>query len=92
MLPLGAALLPQVLITTETKEYTAFDMRELLQDLRLDPSVLAQLAFLEAEPDLHAFAAPGVDTFVSYGSGMFVCVHVGVCTRECEDVCAHVCA
>eukprot|EP00041_Stephanoeca_diplocostata_P006585 m.89443 g.89443 ORF g.89443 m.89443 type:complete len:218 (-) comp16438_c0_seq16:677-1330(-) len=58
-----------VLITTKTKAYTAYDMKQLLEDLHLDASVLAQLAFLEQEPDLHGFAAPGVDTFVSYGSG-----------------------
>lgn len=58
------------LIITPKKNYTAFEVKQLLQDLGRDEVAQAQLAFLETEPDLGAFASPGVPTFVTYGYGI----------------------
>lgn len=59
------------LLMTPSKNYSAFDYAELLDDLGLsDPVTAAQLAFLSNESDLTGFASPGVDTFVTYGDGI----------------------
>ena len=55
-------------LITKTKNYTAFDVEELLRDLGMGKVEVAQHAFLQAEPDLAGFAAPGVDTLVTFGT------------------------
>lgn len=56
-----------VIVRTPSKRYTAFDYTQLLRDLGLTFLVQGQ-ALLQNEPDLSLFAAPGVDTLVTYGS------------------------
>lgn len=56
-----------VLLQTPAKNYTAFDYPELLSDLGVSATTMAQQTFLSAEPDLKLLAAPGVPTFVTYG-------------------------
>jgi len=55
-------------LITKTKNYTAFDVEELLDDLGMGSVDVAQHQFLQGEPDLAKFAAPGVDTVVTYGT------------------------
>mmetsp|Transcript_25044 Transcript_25044/g.65294 ORF Transcript_25044/g.65294 Transcript_25044/m.65294 type:complete len:285 (+) Transcript_25044:141-995(+) len=56
-------------VTTKSKTYTAVDTVEILTDLGLDAATIAGLEALTAEPDLGAFAAPGVNTVVTFGTG-----------------------
>ena len=56
-------------VQTPTKNYSAFDVADIFADLGLSADQQAELAFLSTEPDLSAFAAPGVRTFVTYGTG-----------------------
>lgn len=59
------------ILLTPTKNYTAFDYQALLVDLGLSSAVTTgQLEYLSHEPDLATFASPGVDTFVTYGTGL----------------------
>ncbi len=56
-----------VLFTTPSKTYTAGNVTEALRDLGYD----AAAAFADqiaGDPDLSAFAAPGVNTYVAYGT------------------------
>jgi hypothetical protein len=53
-----------VLISTKSKQYTAFDVEELLTDLGLSKD-LDTWKYLSTEPDLATFDAPGVNTFVT---------------------------
>lgn len=59
-----------VLFYTPSKNYTAFDIRQLIKDLGGDAAELDMHELLSNEPDLGSFASPGVDTFVTYGYGI----------------------
>lgn len=55
-----------LLMVTPGKNYTAFDMDELLKDIGME-SQIPQRQYLAEEIDLAAYAAPGVNTIVTYG-------------------------
>jgi hypothetical protein len=58
-----------VIVKTPSKKYTAFDVAELFADTDQAKNI-DLLGYLSSEPDLAALAAPGVDTYVSYGHGL----------------------
>ena len=58
-----------VLVQTPSKNYSAFDYLTLMLDLDQDDAARAAVEFLVNDPDMLDFAAPGVDTFVGWGSG-----------------------
>eukprot|EP00035_Acanthoeca_spectabilis_P030031 m.7445 g.7445 ORF g.7445 m.7445 type:complete len:419 (+) comp3962_c0_seq1:229-1485(+) len=60
----------EVLFSTEKRNYTARDYESLVTDLGGGPNQLATARAMAADPDLHEFAPPGVDTFVACGIGL----------------------
>lgn len=59
----------EAIVTTPSKTYVASNMTQLIADLGFEERAQSLLA-LQNEPDLHDFAAPGVNTFVAYGTGL----------------------
>lgn len=57
-----------VIVQTPSKNYTAFDIAELLADVDQAKNV-DLYKYLSSESDLAALAAPGVDTYITYGTG-----------------------
>lgn len=57
------------LVSTPSKNYSAFDMDALFADVGID-DLAPTRRYLAAEPDLAELEAPGVDTFVVYGYGV----------------------
>lgn len=57
----------EVIVRTPHKVYVASNMSLMLQDLGFELRAQS-LPYLQAEPDLHDFAAPGVNTFITYGT------------------------
>eukprot|EP00039_Didymoeca_costata_P017079 m.313707 g.313707 ORF g.313707 m.313707 type:complete len:701 (+) comp16491_c9_seq13:52-2154(+) len=55
------------LIITPTKNYTSANYIELFEDMHMNQETIESLKFNMQEPDLHDFAFPGVNTFITYG-------------------------
>lgn len=60
----------EVVIATPTRNYSAFDALEILKTIGVQDDLSRALPILYNDSDLFAFAAPGVPTFVTYGSGL----------------------
>mmetsp|Transcript_20058 Transcript_20058/g.52094 ORF Transcript_20058/g.52094 Transcript_20058/m.52094 type:complete len:641 (+) Transcript_20058:265-2187(+) len=56
-------------VTTKSKQYSAFDAAVMLTDLGAPADVIDALQYLSTEPDLASFDHPGTNTFVTYGTG-----------------------
>ena len=69
----------EVLFRTPTRTYNALQLPDLMQDIGMGSSV-PSVQFLALEPDLHDFAPPMVDTFVTYGFDIGTPTYWEVCT------------
>lgn len=66
----------EVLVATKTKNYTAYDLPQMLTDMGL-PKV-RQLLELEIDDYLNKFEPPMVDTYAFYGYGTVYTIWVKV--------------
>eukprot|EP00053_Salpingoeca_punica_P018176 m.177234 g.177234 ORF g.177234 m.177234 type:complete len:464 (-) comp17376_c0_seq1:167-1558(-) len=60
----------EVIISTPSRNYTAFDAAQLVRDLGYENRVQSLQYMQNVEPVLNKFEAPGVDMLVTYGYGL----------------------